>query len=51
VPFGYILKTKYNQDKKSQSVEVLSKDQRAFKFKFDTPTMFFKAVDLLSKHL
>ena len=36
VPLGYISKYKFSFDKKSNWLDLITKDQRSFKFRFET---------------
>lgn len=36
IPYGYILKHKFNSDKKTNWLELTSKDLRQFKFRFES---------------
>ena len=50
IPHGYVYSFKYAADKKTNGIEIKTKDMREFKFKFEQVSNYFKAVDALLKH-
>ena len=51
VPFGYVSKFKFNYDKKSNWMDLSTKDLRNFKFKFEDAKAFQKAYDTVNQHV
>ena len=51
IPFGYVSKFKFNYDKKSNWMDLTTKDLRNFKFKFDNAIAFQRAYDTVSQHV
>ena len=43
IPIGLIQKYKFNQDKKNNWVDMTTKDQRNFKFRFESAFVFQRA--------
>jgi hypothetical protein len=50
IPFGYVAKFKFNYDKKSNWMDLQTKDLRFFKFKFDNAVAFQRACDTVNLH-
>ena len=44
VPYGYFQKYKFTSDKKANWFDLTTKDQRKFKFKFDSADDFHKSM-------
>jgi len=50
VPFGYVFRMKFITDKKVNQIEILTKDQRLFKYRFDSFIQFERAITAVQRH-
>jgi len=51
VPIGYVLRYKFSVEKKEHHLlDLETKDQRKFRFRFDAPFSHSRASDAMSRH-
>ena len=50
IPIGYVARYKFSFDKKSNWLDLSTKDQRQFKFKFESAYSYQSALDAFEKH-
>ena len=50
IPIGYIAKFKFTYDKKNNWLDLSTKDQRVFKFRFDNAMAYQNAMEAFDKH-
>jgi len=49
VEYGYLKKVKFASDKKNWGLEIFTKDQRVFKFRFDTQNLYEKYLNAVDR--
>lgn len=50
IPYGYFLRHKFSSDKKNNWLDLTTKDQRNFKFRFESAIGYQNSIENLGRH-